>query len=168
VRDARYAVVFTLVAAIVGVDQATKWYVQHVVALHDSVPVIEGLFHITYVRNTGAAFGLLAQAPWVIRAPLFLAVSALAITVLLAVVRRVGREQHTVLAALAAVLGGALGNLIDRARYGEVIDFLDLQWHGWHWPAFNVADACITIGVAALLVHSFVGTDPSGPPAEPS
>jgi signal peptidase II len=161
VRDGKYAVVFGLVAAIVAMDQAAKWCIQRTLVLHDSVPVVEGLLHITYIRNTGAAFGLLAEAPWVVRAPLFLAVSVVAIAVLLAVVRRVGHQQRLVLAALAAVLGGALGNLIDRALYGEVIDFVDLHWRGWHWPAFNVADACITVGVAILLVHSFVGRDAS-------
>ncbi len=152
----KYRFVFGIAAAIVVADQAVKWYVDRTLRLYESVPVIEPLFHITYVRNTGGAFGLLAAQPAAVRLPFFLAVSLAAVAVLLHFLRSVGERQRLLLFAFAAILGGAIGNFIDRALMGEVIDFLDFHWRGYYWPAFNVADSCITVGALLLLGHSFL------------
>jgi len=142
------------VAGVIALDQLTKWCVEHTMTLNQSVPVIEGIFNLTYVRNPGAAFGLLADLPWVVRAPLFMAVSVGALVLLFVILRGLEPEQRGLRVALAGVLGGAIGNLIDRVKDGGVVDFLDVYWRGYHWPAFNVADTCITIGIAALMIHS--------------
>ena len=146
--------VVATVAAVVALDQLAKWCVERSMYVHQSVPVIEGVFNLTYVRNPGAAFGLLADMPWAVRVPLFLAVSVGALVLLLVILRGLRPEQSSLRVALAGVLGGAIGNLIDRVQDGDVIDFLDLHWRGYHWPAFNVADSCITVGIAVLLVNS--------------
>jgi signal peptidase II len=147
--------VAVIVAAIVAVDQATKWWVTRALELHESVPIVDGLFNLTYVRNAGAAFGLFRQLPDAVRGPLFIVVSVGALVVLGSLLAGVRPEERGLRVAIAAVLGGAAGNLIDRLREGEVIDFLDVYWREYHWPAFNVADACITLGVCTLVLLSF-------------
>lgn len=146
-----------VVGTILLLDQVTKLAVDRSLALHQSVPVIEGFFHLTYVRNTGAAFGVLADAPKAFRVPFFFIATGAAIGALLVFLRRADTDTPLLLFALSGVLGGALGNLLDRLCYGEVIDFLDFHWRGYHWPAFNVADSCITLGVVGLLFYSFWG-----------
>jgi len=123
--------------------------------LHESITVIDSYFHITHERNTGAAFSLLAQAPASFRQPFFLLTTIVAIAALLVFLRKVKDSDHVTLAAVACILGGAIGNFIDRVLHGEVIDFLLAHWHAYYWPAFNVADSCITVGVITLLVASF-------------
>jgi signal peptidase II len=146
-----------LVAAVwVILDQATKWYVRATVPLYQSVPVIDGVFSITHVHNTGGAFSLFAAADPAFRLPFFLLVSAVAIAALLYFVYRADAHHHGLLLGLGLILGGALGNLIDRMAAGEVTDFFDLHWRGYVWPAFNVADAGITVGMIILLLHSFL------------
>jgi signal peptidase II len=128
--------------------------------LHQSLPVIPGFFNLTYVRNSGAAFGLFADLPSAVRAPIFAALSLGALVLLLFLLRGLRPEQWGMRVALAGVLGGAVGNLIDRIRDGEVVDFLDVYWRSYHWPAFNVADSFITLGVVAVLVSSFRSRPP--------
>jgi signal peptidase II len=147
--------VAAIVAAIVALDQMTKWWITQALDLHQSVPIIDGLFSLTYVRNAGAAFGLLGELPGAIRGPLFIVVSVAALVVLGTLLAGLRPEERGLRIAIAMVLGGAIGNLIDRVREGEVIDFLDVYWRDYHWPAFNVADSCISLGVAALLLLSF-------------
>ena len=142
-----------LVAALVLVaDQASKLVVERAMVLHETIDLLP-FFALTYVRNTGAAFGVLAAAPPGIRLPLFFVVTIAAVAALFSLVRRTPADQRGLVGALGAVLGGALGNLVCRLRYGEVIDFLDLHWGALHWPAFNVADSAITVGVAVVLLH---------------
>ena len=142
-----------LVAAVVLLaDQASKLVVERAMMVHETVDLLP-FFALTYVRNTGAAFGVFAAAPPAIRLPLFLVVTMVAVAALVSLVRRTPPEERGVVVALGAVLGGALGNLVCRVRYGEVIDFLDLHWGGLHWPAFNVADSAITLGVAVILLR---------------
>ena len=124
--------------------------------LHESVPIVEGVFNLTYVRNTGAAFGLFADLPARVRGWLFTFVSIAALVVLVMLLRSLGPAQQAVRLALVGVLGGAIGNMIDRIRFGEVIDFLDVYWGQYHWPAFNLADSCITVGVIVMLAASLV------------
>ena len=147
----------TLVPALVVVvlDQLTKALVLARMDLHQSIPLVDGFFALTYVRNTGAAFGIFAGHSAALRIPMLLAAATLALGVLFWFVRTIPAERWGVIAACGGVLGGALGNMIDRAAYGEVIDFLDVYVGNWHWPAFNVADAAITVGVIVLCLDAF-------------
>ena len=158
----KYPFVLSVAAVALLLDQLTKWYIRHTISLYESIAVFDPIFHITHVRNSGGAFGLLAGTSQALRLPFFLAVSAVAVGVLLFFVRRVEPGQHFLLFALGAILGGALGNLVDRMVSGEVTDFLDFHWHGWYWPAFNVADSCITVGMLILLAHSLLVHDEAG------
>jgi signal peptidase II len=157
----KYPFVLTVAAIVLLLDQATKWYIRRTIGLYESVAVIDSLFHITYVRNSGGAFGLFAGGNPMLRVPFFLAVSSAAVTLLLFFVRQVEAGHRWLLFALGAILGGALGNLTDRMMSGEVTDFLDFHWHGYYWPAFNVADSCITTGMVILLFYSLLVRDPA-------
>jgi len=121
--------------------------------LHHSIPIIDGFFSLTYIRNTGAAFGIFSGSHEVFRRPFLIGVSILAIGFILVMLKRLRDGETGLATALAFILGGAIGNLIDRIVYGEVIDFLDVYWAHYHWPAFNVADSFITIGVAITLFY---------------
>jgi signal peptidase II len=147
--------VLLVVGSIVVLDQLTKWLIAHTLSLHESIAVVDSFFHITHERNTGAAFSLLAQAPAAFRQPFFLLTTVVAVVALLMFLRRVEISDTLTILAVAGILGGAIGNFIDRVLYGEVIDFLLVHWHEYAWPAFNVADSCITIGVISLLFASF-------------
>lgn len=140
------------VIAIVGLvaDQLTKLYIDRGMQLFQSIPVMDGLFNITYVRNRGAAFSFLSHASW--RLPFFIAVSAIASLVILVAFKRLRDDQRLAQLSLAMIFSGAVGNLIDRVRMGEVIDFLDVYWKSHHWPAFNVADSLICVGVTLLAL----------------
>jgi signal peptidase II len=151
----KYRLVCGVALVVLVLDQATKWWIQQTVSLYESIPVIDSIFHITHVRNTGGAFGLFRDAGEAFRVPFFLVVSVVAVGVLIAFVRRVPPEQRLLLAALGAIVGGACGNFIDRVVAGAVTDFLDFQIRGYHWPAFNVADSGITVGMVILLAYSF-------------
>jgi len=153
-QDSRVRLAALVVLAVVLADQATKALVERTLVLHETIPLAP-FVALTYVRNTGAAFGVLAAAPVGVRLPLFLTVTVVATAAVLSYLRRTPADQRWRVAALGAILGGALGNLLDRVRYGEVVDFLDLHWRDLHWPAFNVADAAITVGVAVVLLASF-------------
>jgi signal peptidase II len=143
---------FAVSAAIVIADQITKWLVLEHFAPGARVE-LTGFFNLVLVFNKGAAFSLLSDAAgW--QTPLLVAFAlgaAAVVTVLL--VRSPGRRVFC--AGLALVLGGALGNVIDRLRLGQVVDFLDLHAAGWHWPAFNVADSAITVGAVLLILDGF-------------
>jgi signal peptidase II len=150
----KYAL-FTLTALVCAVaDLATKALVEASMTLHQSIPVVEGLFNLTYVRNPGAAFGILAQSGHY-RLPFLLGVTGIAALAIFWIVHTLKPTQRLANVSLAMILGGALGNLVDRVRYGEVIDFLDFYWTTHHWPAFNVADSCITVGVSLLILAEF-------------
>jgi len=147
----RYRILALTSTVILALDQWTKLYVAANFRLHESVPVIRGLFHLTYVRNKGAAFGILADSA--VRIPFFITVSVIAMLGILWYIQRIRADQTLATFALSLIFAGAFGNLIDRIRFGEVIDFLDVFWQRHHWPAFNVADSAITIGVALLFIE---------------
>jgi signal peptidase II len=149
----KWKIVGAWVGAIVVVDQITKAIVDRTMPLHHSIPLVDGLFNLTYVRNTGAAFGIFAGSHEVFRRPFLIGVSIVAIGFIVVMLRRLRDDATGLAVALAFILGGAIGNLIDRIVYGEVIDFLDVYWSTYHWPAFNVADSFITIGVAITLFY---------------
>ncbi len=137
----------------VVLDQVSKWAIDSSMQLYQSIPLVP-YFNLTYLRNTGAAFSFLSEAGgwqrW------FFAGLAIVISAVIGVWLARLKEHETVLAvALSLVLGGAIGNLIDRLAYGYVIDFLDVYYQTWHWPAFNIADSAITLGVILMLLESF-------------
>ncbi|HXV47331.1 MAG TPA: signal peptidase II [Candidatus Binatia bacterium] len=149
--SSKSTLVVVLVAVIVVFDQLTKFIVDRSMPLHHSIPIIEGFFSLTYVRNTGAAFGIFAGSAEIFRRPFLILVSVVAIGFIVVMLKRLRDSEKWLVTALAFILGGAIGNLIDRVVYGEVIDFLDCFWGSYHWPAFNVADSFITIGVTITL-----------------
>jgi signal peptidase II len=138
---------------VVLLDQITKYYLVTGVRLYESFAVIEGFFNITHVRNPGAAFGFLAQASPAFRSGFFILVSVLAIVLILYYIGRSEDDEPGFVFALSLVLGGAAGNFIDRLRFGEVVDFLDLYWNTFHWPAFNIADSAISLGAFILILQ---------------
>ena len=141
------------VVTILVLDQLTKMIVDRTMSLHQSIPIIDGFFSLTYVRNTGAAFGIFAGSHEAFRLPFLILVSVLALGFVAVMLKRLRDEETGLITALSLIIGGAIGNLVDRVLYGEVIDFLDFYWSNYHWPAFNVADSCITIGVLITLFY---------------
>lgn len=141
-----------LSALAIVLDQITKRVVMATMVPYQDVIPVTGFFNLVHVHNTGAAFSLFADQPgW--QRIFFTLVALVASGVILYLLRKThGRPVFA--AALALVLGGALGNLIDRLLYGHVIDFLDFFWGTWHWPAFNVADSAITLGAALLILDA--------------
>lgn len=142
-----------LAGGIIAVDQITKLWVLGSFFLHEQRAVTE-FFNLVLVFNSGAAFSFLAGAggwqKW------FFVGLALVISAWLLSMLRQHTTERLLPTALSLVLGGALGNVIDRLRFGAVVDFLDFHIAGWHWPAFNVADSAITIGVGLMLLHQFI------------
>jgi signal peptidase II len=143
----------SLAALVLLADQATKWLVLQTMPLGDVIPITD-FFNLVHVRNPGAAFSFLADAGgW--QRWLF-AVFAIGVSALLIFMMRRAPEQRLFCFAAALVIGGAIGNLIDRLVFGEVIDFLDFHWQGWHWPAFNIADSGITVGAFLIIADEFL------------
>jgi len=147
-------VIFSMIS-VVGLlaDQATKLYVDKVMSLYQTIPVIDGLFNIFYIRNKGAAFSFLSNASW--RIPFFVTISLVASIAIIIGIYKLREDQKLAQVSMAMIFTGAVGNLIDRVRMGEVIDFLDVYWKTHHWPAFNVADSLICVGVALLALDMF-------------
>jgi signal peptidase II len=153
----KHLVFFSLIGLIVSLDQLTKQLIINLFKYGESVAIIPGFFSLTYVRNTGAAFGMLSQWDAAYRIPFFVAVPMIATGVIGFMFRRIDAEDVGRSAVLAAVVGGAIGNLIDRITYEYVIDFLDFYWGqmGPHFPAFNIADMAICIGVFFLIIDTY-------------
>ncbi|MDJ0883047.1 MAG: signal peptidase II [Desulfobacterales bacterium] len=149
-----------IAGGIVIADQVTKHIILQEVGLHASIPVIPGFFHITHIQNPGGAFGFLANQSAVVRGILFLFVSTLAVGLVLWFYHKTPPTHRWLAAGFALIVGGAIGNLIDRVRFGKVVDFLDFFIRGWHWPAFNVADSAITIGITIFIIHVVLGRIP--------
>ncbi|MEX6501641.1 signal peptidase II [Pseudomonas zhanjiangensis] len=147
--------------AVFLVDQASKFYVEDVLSLYQQVVVIPGYFSWTLAYNTGAAFSFLAGASgW--QRWLFALIAIVVSAVLVVWLKRLKPGETWLAAALALVLGGALGNLVDRVLLGHVVDFILVHWqHRWYFPAFNVADTAITLG-AILLALDMFKSNPSG------
>jgi len=149
----RYLFLALVGLTVVIVDQATKYSVMQSMRLHESIPVVPNLFSITYIRNPGAAFGLLAGSSNAFRMVFFGVTSLFALGLLGTILTRLPERDWIGQLSIAGILGGAIGNLIDRLRFGEVIDFLDVYIEAYHWPAFNVADSAISVGVFCLIIH---------------
>lgn len=158
------------IAAIVALvfDQVSKGAVMQFIPEHRPITVIAGLFDLVNIRNRGAAFGFLNRSDIEWQFWLFLAATVVAVWAIVMLVRS-SDEDPWLFAALGLVMGGALGNLVDRVRFRAVVDFLDVYWGDWHWPAFNVADSAIFVGaVLACLIlwrkPQAVASDKGGKP----
>ena len=138
--------------AIVALDQVAKALVRANFELHESLEMIPGFFNLTRVHNYGAAFGLMNSTDFPLKTALLAAVAAVALSALAVYAARLPAEQRFARFGLALIVGGAGGNLIDRLGAGYVVDFVDVYWGGWHFWAFNVADAAITVGVAFMIL----------------
>jgi signal peptidase II len=149
----KYTILFGLTLAVIALDQLTKRAVLARFRLGESWAMLDGWFDLTYVRNSGAAFGLLAHADPTFRIPFFVIVPLVALSAIGYVFQRIPDGDLKLSTSLSLVVGGAVGNLIDRLLWGYVVDFLDFHWnYQYHFPAFNVADAAICVGVAILIL----------------
>jgi signal peptidase II len=141
-----------LVATLVIADQITKALVRRAVELHESIPVIPDLLALTRVHNTGAAFGMFNSMDFPGKTLLLTVVASLALAGVAWYAMSIPASERLARLGVACILGGAIGNLIDRATVGYVLDFVDASWQGWHFWAFNVADAAISIGVILMIL----------------
>jgi signal peptidase II len=141
-----------IAAIVVVLDQITKAVVRAKLPLHESVTVIPGFFDFTHVRNTGAAFGMLNSVDFEYKPLIMVVVALIALGAVATYAVTLPPDQRMARVGLALILGGAIGNLIDRATTGFVVDFVDMYWRGIHFWAFNVADSAITVGVALMLL----------------
>ncbi len=142
--------------AALAADQLSKWWIISNFALYESREIIPGFFNFTFLTNNGAAFSILAGQPALWRQAFFVAINAIALIVIAVAQHRIGRGSKLYTVALALIASGAAGNLTDRIRFAYVIDFLDVYVGNSHWPAFNIADAAINVGVALFLLNSLV------------
>jgi signal peptidase II len=154
----RFLLELSLVAGIVALDQLTKLLVRLEIPLHGSVTVIPDLLNIVHVRNTGAAFGFLNAVDFPYKAAFVALVATAALMGIALYAARMSSHERLARIGLALILGGAVGNLIDRLALGSVVDFVDVVLGGWHFWAFNVADSAITLGVVAMLAD-MIGLD---------
>jgi len=153
----KYRLAFSVSLVIIVVDQLTKWIIRTNLPLYSRINVLP-FFDITHLRNTGAAFGILRDLPENLRFPLFAIVFIVAMVAIFIFLRKVAQDDRILTVSLALILGGAVGNSIDRFRFGYVTDFLGFHWFGnlhYQWPPFNVADSAITIGVILILFGTF-------------
>lgn len=159
-----HAMFLRVAGTVFLLDRLTKLLVAASMAPGERVPVIDGVFSLTYLRNPGAAFGLFANLPAWFRLTFLVATAVVAIGLVVFIYLRGVRQTLAFHVALAFILGGALGNLYERLTLGEVTDYLDFFIGSYHWPAFNLADAAITTGVGLLILDSFRrSTTPKGP-----
>jgi signal peptidase II len=139
--------------SVVLLDQFTKWLIVSHLPLYAHITVIDHFFNITHVLNPGGAFGFFAEQSPGIRKFIFLFLSSGVALFVLWLYRKTARSHVFLSYGLALIFGGAIGNLIDRFRFGKVVDFLDFYVGSYHWPSFNVADSAITIGMGILIYH---------------
>jgi len=137
---------------VILLDQATKLVIVEALRVGQGIPVIPGFFDIVFVLNPGAAFGFLATLSEGVRNPFFILITVVAVILIVFYHTRFLHADRLASVALGLILGGAIGNLIDRLRYGMVVDFLDFHVSRYHWPAFNVADSAISIGVSLMFL----------------
>jgi signal peptidase II len=148
----KYILLATLSSFVLILDQITKWMIVDRFRYGESIPVIMNFFSLTYIRNTGAAFGILASANPAFRIPFFVIVPLVALVSIGMIFRKLPENEVKLSSALSLVIGGAIGNLVDRVTLSYVVDFLDFHWKfQYHFPAFNVADSAICVGVAVLM-----------------
>jgi signal peptidase II len=142
--------------AVIVLDQITKAVIREKLFMYGSYKVIDGFFSLVYVMNPGAAFGFLAGAPEIFRYLFFISITVLAILLIIYYILKSKSQDVLIVISLTLIFGGAVGNLIDRIRFGAVVDFLDFYIGTWHWPAFNAADSAISIGAVLMIWEMLV------------
>ena len=152
-----------IVGIVLVLDQLTKYVVEARIRLHDVIVVVPGFFNLTHVRNKGAAFGILSDLPEFWRSAFFITITFIAVAAISALIVKT-RERLPVY-AFSFIAGGALGNVVDRIRYGEVVDFIQWYVKSYYWPSFNLADSAITLGVVLLAIEMLFmsSTKPQAP-----
>ncbi len=156
-----------LTAFVIAADQATKFLITNNLAPWERRSIVDGFFQLHFIVNSGGLFGSFRDLPNFWRAAVFTVIPIVASLGLLYFLLRTERSQRALRSGLALILGGAIGNLFDRIRLGHVIDFLDVYWRGHHWPAFNVADTAICVGVGLILLDAFRAPAAAEPTADP-
>ena len=149
----RYIKLLVISGMVVIFDQLTKFLIVKKIPLYHFKTVIPGFFNITHILNPGGAFGFMAHQNSNFRNLLFLLASSIAICFIYYFYKNISKTQPLLASGLALIFGGAVGNMIDRIRFGKVVDFLDFYIGKYHWPAFNVADSAITIGITIFVFH---------------
>ena len=149
----KYQKLAIVAGAIVVFDQITKAVILNTLPLYSSVTVVPGFFSLTHIHNPGGAFGFLSTQSTNVRNIIFILISAMAAGLIFYFYQKTPKNYPLLSTGFALIFGGALGNLIDRIRFGKVVDFLDFYIGNYHWPAFNIADSAISIGVAIFLFH---------------
>jgi len=149
----KYQKLAVVAGAVIVFDQITKAAILSTLPLYRSVSIVPGFFSLTHLQNPGGAFGFLATQSSQVRSVIFLLISSLAVGLIFYFYRNTPKTYPLLATGFALIFGGALGNLIDRVRYGKVVDFLDFYIGDVHWPAFNIADSAISVGVAIFLFH---------------
>ncbi len=144
----KYLWVGSIIGVVLILDQVTKYFIKTRVRLHEIIQIIPGFFNITHVRNKGAAFSLFSNTSDFFRSVFFIAITVVALIVIMMLIRKT--QERLLIVSFSLIAGGAIGNLLDRLRYGEVIDFVQWYVKSYYWPSFNVADSAITIGVCLL------------------
>lgn len=153
----KYYILMLVAGLGLALDQWTKIMILANFQYGETYPVIQDIFHFTYVRNPGAAFGVFRDFPELFRKAFFLTLPPIAMIVIISILRTVEENDLWQIFALSLIFGGAFGNYIDRIRFGYVVDFLDFHYKNvWSYPAFNIADSCIVCGIGILLVLMFV------------
>lgn len=149
----RYAKLLMIAGAVCVVDQFSKALIVATIPVYQTIEVIPGFFNLTHIYNPGGAFGFLSGNPSELRHVFFLISSVVAMGLILFLYAKTPPGQRLLEFGLSLIMGGAVGNIIDRFRLGKVIDFLDIYVKNIHWPAFNVADSAITIGIGLFIYH---------------
>ena len=149
----RYTRLLIIAGTVCIVDQLVKVLIVSTVPAYQTIPVIPGFFNLTHIYNPGGAFGFLSGSPSVLRHLFFVVASIIAMGLILFLYAKTPPGHGLLKFGLSLILGGAVGNILDRIRIGKVIDFLDIYIKDFHWPAFNVADSAITIGIGLFIYH---------------
>jgi signal peptidase II len=158
----KYFMLLAIAGAVIVLDQLTKIWVVRVLVPYDTVPVIPGFFSLTHLQNPGGAFGFLAEQSIWVRRFFFLFVSVIAVGIVFFIYRKTPSTHPWLRLGLAFIFGGAIGNLIDRFRFGAVTDFLLFYIGKYQWPAFNVADSAISVGIGIFILHLVLNKMPDG------
>ncbi len=158
----KYWVLLVFCIGILLLDQWTKSLVVQKLPLYQRVELIQGFFNLTHVRNTGGAFGIFGGEKGGLGSILFVVVSLIAIGAIVFLFLKIKENEKTLALSFSLILSGAIGNLIDRLRFGEVVDFLDFHLSTYHWPAFNVADSAICIGIGLMALELLKGDQRKG------
>jgi len=152
----KYWILIVVCLLVLFLDQWTKLIIQRSLSLYQRIEVIHGFFNLVHVRNTGGAFGIFGGEGGGIGSLFFVVVSVVAIGSILILLTRLKEDEVIISLSLSFILSGAVGNLIDRLWHGEVVDFLDFYVSSYHWPAFNIADSAICVGIGLMILVLFV------------